>query len=130
MIAVDHDPRTARLAQGRKLLDPIEDPPASKQHLTDEGEIVISASSGGEESFGEAVERLGRNALDLHPALLFPSRELPPCAVELPVAGEHSETIVAARGGRHEAHEEVVRVRRKSDRGRLAAAELARHMGP
>ena len=82
----------------------------------------------GEEPVGEAVERLGRDSLDLDPALLFPTRELSARAVELAIAGEDPKRAAFARRRGDKPDEEIVRVRRKDDRVRIAGAELARDM--
>ena len=92
VIAVDHDPRPVRPAEGGQLLDRLENPPAAEQHLADEDEVVPAASRSGEEAVGEAVERLGRRCARPRPALLFPARELPARAVEFAVAGEDSQS--------------------------------------
>ena len=50
VIAVDHDPRPVGPAERGQLLDPVEDAPASEQHLADEDEIVIAARAAAQEA--------------------------------------------------------------------------------
>ena len=92
-------------------------------------EVVVAASRAAEEALGEAVERLGGDALDLDPALLLPARELAARAVELSVAGQDARAVRACRGAAvDQADEEIVRVGGEDDRVRLGGAELARDM--
>ena len=64
VIAVDHDPRSVGPAERGELLDPVNQAAAAEQHLADQDQVMLAALRGAEEALGEAVERLGGNALD------------------------------------------------------------------
>jgi hypothetical protein len=111
VVAVDHHPRTLRSAERGQLVDAIEPPPASEQHLADHDEVVLAAARRLEEAIRQGVEGLGRDRLEDEPAVLLPARELPPRAVELGVGRQHPDLRTATRAGGQQPDQEVVGVR-------------------
>ena len=128
MIAVDHHPRTAGSAEGRQLLDPIEDAPAAEQHLADEDEVVRAGLRRVEETLGKTVERLNGNSLDDSRARFLPPGELPAGTVELAVAGQHANGPVPGAGG-EQADQQLVSIWREHDGVGLTRSELSRDLG-
>jgi hypothetical protein len=87
MIAVDHHPWPVGPAKPGERVDLVKHSSATEQQLANENQVVPALGRRVEESFGQAVERLGGDPVERNPSCFRPARELAARAVELAVGG-------------------------------------------